>query len=102
MGTPARSGWEYPGIGYPQPGQDVGGGTLGWGTPWTGQDGGGGGVPRMGYPSGQAWGTPPCSIGQYMCRVLDTQRAVYLLRSRRRTFLLHFMKLKPHYFCNTI
>ena len=63
-----------------------------------------GGVPHLRYPPSQTWlgGTPPqvpppgqTWLGGYPDRggtpprvVLDTQRSVCLLRSRRRTFLL--------------
>ena len=53
------------------------GDTPGWGTPLA-RDG----VP----PTGQAWGTPP-PPDRTAEGVLSMQRAVCLLRSRRRTFL---------------
>ena len=76
---PARPGWGIPpartGMVYPWPGQD--------------------GVPphhvRMGYPP---WpdqdGVPPPPQDRAAERALATRRAVCLLRSRRRTFLLSF------------
>ena len=93
-GTLARSGWR----GYPS--QVRMGGTLarsGWGVPQPGQDRG---VPRpgmdcplsrdgvhpcpgMGYPP-----PPPPTRDRTADGVLDTRRAVCLLRSRRRTLLL--------------
>ena len=86
------------GGGVPQPGQDWGGTpVLGWGTPHPGQDGG---IPQpgqdrrdhmMGYP-----------LDRTTEGVLATRRAVCLLHSRRRTFLLQInrqmIKLKSWYF----
>ena len=76
--TPARLGWGYPSLvrmgGYP--------GQIRMGVP----------QPGMGYPSPiQGWGAPPPSRDgvppwdRTAGVVLDTQQAVCLLRSRRRT-----------------
>ena len=64
---------------------------LGWGTP---QDLGLGTPPRpgTGYPPGPGTGYPPpqtrSGLDRAAQQVLATRRAVCLLRSRRRTFLL--------------
>ena len=55
-------------------------------------------VPPMGQPGGTHWGVPPSDLAggippRVTDGVLDTPRSVCLLRSRRRTFLLHC------YFC---
>ena len=71
-------------MGYLQPGQD-GRGAPGWGTSLA-RDG----VPPLGigYSPGQGWGTP---WDKTTDGALATQRAVWLLLSRRRTVL--FTKL---------
>ena len=109
-GYPARRGvpWSGPAGGYPaggypgqvppiRPGQDGGypaGGTLVRYPPARS----GGGYPAWGVP----WpGTPPHKVrtgGGYPGRttegVLNTRRAVCLLRSRRRTFLFYLKKYR--------
>ena len=78
------------------PGQvQMGGGYLvspDGGVPWPGSDWGTPARSRWGYP-GQRWGTPWSKDGVPKPRpadgVLDTQRAVCPLRSRRGDFLLN-------------
>ena len=97
-------GW-YPGRVPPRPGQD-GGSTLLWEVPCWGEGTLLGGT-QLGYPPGQVrkggtllGGTQvryPPQQGGYPVRttegVITTRRAVCLLRSRRRTFLLYPKKV---------
>ena len=78
---PTRSGWgpPGPGTGYPP--------DLGQSTPQTWD--------RIPPPPDLGWGTPPLptrsGLDRAAQRVLATRRAMCLLRSRRRTFLLAFL-----------
>ena len=66
--------------GYPSDWYQVpSGGTPGWDNP----------LARDGVPPGQGWGTPPPQ-DRTADGILDTQRVVCLLHSRRRTFFLPF------------
>ena len=79
-GALARSRWGVP---WPGPGSTPA--RSAQGVPW----------PGMGYPPVHRWGPPP-SRDRTADRVLDMWRVVYLLRSRRRTFLFLFISGAKH------